>query len=34
MAGLVAGCFPRRKTQQTFREMTEAMLMGVTRANC
>jgi hypothetical protein len=34
MAGLVAGCFPRRETRQTFREMTEAMLMGVARANC
>jgi len=34
MAGLVAGCFPRRETRQTFREMTEAMLMGVAQANC
>jgi SRSO17 transposase len=34
MAGLVAGCVPRRETRQTFREMTEAMLMGVARANC
>ena len=34
MAGLVAGCFPRRETRQTFWEMTEAMLMGVERANC
>ena len=34
IAGLVAGCFPRRETRQTFREMTEAMLMGVARANC
>ena len=32
MAALVAGCFPRRETRQTFREMTEAMLMGVARA--
>ena len=34
MAALVAGCFPRRETRQTFRDMTEAMLMGVARANC
>jgi SRSO17 transposase len=34
MAALVAGCFPRRETRQTFREMTEAMLMGVARVNC
>jgi hypothetical protein len=34
MAGLVAGCFPRREMRQTFREMTEAMLMGVAQANC
>ena len=34
MAGLVAECFPRRETRQTFREMTEAMLTGVARANC
>lgn len=30
----MAGCFPRRETRQTFREMTEAMLMGIGRANC
>ena len=34
MAALVAGCFPRRETRQTFREMTEAMRMGVARATC
>ncbi|MFK0194236.1 IS701 family transposase [Kitasatospora sp. NPDC090308] len=32
--GLVAGCFPRRETRRTFAEMTEALLMGVERANC
>ncbi len=31
--GLVAGCFPRRETRRTFAEVTEAMLMGVERAN-
>jgi hypothetical protein len=34
IAGLVAGCFARRETRQMFRETTEAMLMGVVRANC
>lgn len=34
IAGLMAGCFPRRETRQTFREMTEAMVMDVARANC
>ncbi len=34
MAGLVAGCFPRRGTRQTSGEMTEAMVTGVARANC
>jgi SRSO17 transposase len=34
MAGLVAGCFPCRETRQTFREMTETMLIGVAQANC
>ena len=33
MASLVAGCFPRRETRQAFGEMTEAMLMGVARAD-
>jgi SRSO17 transposase len=32
--GLVAECFPRRETRQTFAEMTRALLMGVERANC
>ncbi|MFC4610441.1 transposase [Streptomyces maoxianensis] len=32
--GLVAGCFPRRETRQTMREMTEAVLMGLERVNC
>ncbi|WP_431955320.1 transposase, partial [Actinacidiphila sp. bgisy167] len=32
--GLMAGCFPRRETRQTFGEVVEAMLMGVERANC
>ena len=30
----MAECFPRRETRQTFREMTEAMLMGLAQANC
>jgi SRSO17 transposase len=34
VAELVAGCFPRRETRQTFREMTEAMLVGIARPNC
>ena len=34
MAALVAGCFPRRETRQAFGEMTEAMPMGVARADC
>ncbi|MFJ7272618.1 transposase [Streptomyces sp. NPDC099050] len=32
--GLVTGCFPRRETRQTMREMTEALLMGLQRVNC
>ena len=28
----MAGCFPRRETRETFREVAEAMLMGVARA--
>ncbi|MFE0465553.1 IS701 family transposase, partial [Kitasatospora sp. NPDC058965] len=32
--GLVAGCFPRRETRQTLREVTEAVLMGLERINC
>lgn len=31
---LVAGCFPRRETRQTLREVTEAVLMGLERVNC
>ncbi|GAA2813510.1 IS701 family transposase [Kitasatospora paracochleata] len=34
VTGLVAGCFPRRETRRTFAEMTEALLMGIERANC
>jgi len=31
---LVAGCFPRRETRQTLRDVTEAVLMGLERVNC
>jgi SRSO17 transposase len=31
---LVAGCFPRRETRRTLREVTEAVLMGLERVNC
>jgi SRSO17 transposase len=34
VVSLPADCFPRRETRPTFREMTEAMLMGVERVNC
>nr|WP_324289418.1 IS701 family transposase [Streptomyces sp. H34-S4] len=32
--GEVAGCFPRRETRRTFREMTEGLLMELQDVNC
>ncbi len=32
--GPAAGCFPRRETRQTLREVAEAVLMGLERISC
>lgn len=34
MLGRVAGCFPRRETRGTFRELTQGLLMELEDANC
>jgi SRSO17 transposase len=34
LMGRVAGCFPRRETRGTFREMTEGLLMELEDVNC